>query len=594
MNGPISFRMGRNSMSRMLRRDIEEPESDAIPTDEPRLLIVEPDRLDQAWINILLRKAGFELAHRDFVESVAGLQPLLTSRRYSHVLVDTALLDTALVKVDANELLAEIRLSAPDVAVIFLSAQRSLEEATALIGAGADDYIVKEEQEGRTFRQILVHSAERRRAHRRLTYALQHDHTSGLPNWALFAKRWASKLREARDSNAEMALMVLRLENFGRVVATLGSAQAQELIAITGEHLEQVVGRRSTAHLGGERFVACFVSLENGPSPEAVLATLRATLSFHAKGVPVVLRGGLALNSIAGPDVDALLAAAHEAVDEAERLGSEVLCFDAAMSALSARRRELELGLRDALLQDQMTLHYQPKIDLRSGVVVGTEALMRWNKDGETIGPGEFIPILERSGLIEEFGVWALREACLQESRWRAAGVQLGSVAVNLSGRQFRGSDLVSVVSSALEEAGTPPQHLQLELTESSLVGDVEAAVDTMQRLKHLGVKLGLDDFGTGYSSMAYLQRFPFDVLKVDRSFVMHLGTAPVAETLAQGIIALGRALGMYVVAEGVETSQQLSVLRRIGCDAGQGYLFKRPVPARQLTDYQWRAPEVS
>lgn len=585
MNGPISFRLGRNSISRMLRRDMDEPESDAIPTDEPRLLVVEPDRLDQAWINILLRKAGFEAAHRHFIESLAELQPRLSSRSYSHVLVDTAVVDT-----DAKELLAEIRTSWPDVAVIFLSARRSLEEATALIGAGADDYIVKEEQEGRTFRQILVHSAERRRAHRRLTYALQHDHTSGLPNWTLFAKRWASKLREARESNAEVGLLVLRLENFGRVVATLGSAQAQELIAVTGEHLEQVVGRRSSAHLGGERFVACFTGLESGPSPEGVLATLRATLAFHAKGVPVVLRGGLALNSIAGPDVDALLAAAHEAVDEAERLGSEVLCFDASMSALSARRRELELGLRDALDQDEMTLHYQPKIDLRSGTVIGTEALMRWNRNGEMIGPGEFIPILERTGLIDEFGIWALREACLQEARWRAAGVQLGSVAVNLSGRQFRGNDLVSVVSAALEEGGTPPQNLQLELTESSLVGDVEAAVDTMERLKQLGVKLGLDDFGTGYSSMAYLQRFPFDVLKVDRSFVMHLGTTRVAETIAEGIIALGRALGMYVVAEGVETIEQLNVLQRIGCDAGQGYLFNRPVPAQKLTGYQWSA----
>lgn len=577
-SSPVSTRFGRNSLPRALAQELAEPESGVVKSHEPRMLIVEHDRLDQALINVLLRKAGMEAAHRDFVNTMADALPLLRAGKYTHIIMDVSIAD-----LDATELLRERKACAPDTAVVFLADVRSPEQASTLIRAGADDYVVKEEQEGRTFRQVLIHATERRRAHRRLSYALQHDPTSGLPNWTLFAKHWTQKLRQARQTCDEIGLLVLRLENFGRIVATLGSTQSQQLISVIGEHLERVLGRYAVGHFGGERFVACLETQDQARLSTEVLHAVREALRTHAKGVPVVLRAGLALNSVVGPDADDLLAAAYEAVDEAERLNNDVQCFDVSLAALTARRRALEEGLREALSKGEISLHYQPKVEIATGRVVGTEALMRWTHGEERISPAEFIPILERTGLIDEFGIWALREACHQESKWRKANAELGSVAVNLSSRQLRDANLVEVIRSVLEEFDTPPERLQLELTESSLIGDVDSVVAIMQELKILGVKLGLDDFGTGYSSMAYLQHLPFDVLKVDRSFVTHLGTTHISQTIADGIVSLGRALEMYVVAEGVETVGQLEVLRKINCHAAQGYLFSHPLPPEQL-----------
>jgi diguanylate cyclase len=585
VNGPISFRFAQ-TMPRAFARELEEPESGVVAKVEPRLLVVEADRLDQAHINVLLRKAGFENAERDFVTSLGDAIELLKQRSYSHMLVNTGLTD-----LDPKVLLNELKTLASETAVIFLADHRSATAASELIRAGADDYVVKEELEGRTFRQTLAHATERKRSYRRWIHALQHDPVSGLPNWSLFAKHWAQKLAAAFQKNEEQGLLVLRLENFGRVVATLGTAQSQQVLSVIGEHLERAAGRQAAAHLGGERFIAG-VALGTSGSMQSeaarILNALHEVLTFHAKGVPIVLRAGLALNSVAGPDVDNMLAAAHEAVEEAERLGSELQLFDGAFATLTERRRVLDLGLQQAIANKELSLHYQPKVDLTTGQVIGTEALMRWTRDGERIGPAEFVPLLERSGLIDEFGVWALHQACDQEARWRRAGIDLGSVAVNLSGRQFRADNLRDVITNALRDSGTPPERLQLELTESSLVGNVDAAVATMRELKGLGVKLGLDDFGTGYSSMAYLQHFPFDVLKIDRSFVMNLGSTHVAQTIAEGIVALGRALELYVVAEGVETVEQLRILRKMHCHSGQGYLFGRPLPPEELETSGW------
>lgn len=585
MNGPMSFRFAQ-SMPRAFVKELEEPDSAGTSKVEPRLLVVEADRLDQAHINVLLRKAGFEHAERDFVASVDEAVHLLRQRTYSHVLVNTGVPD-----LDPQGLLDELKSLATESSVIFLADNRSTSAASELIRAGADDYIVKGELEGRTFRQTLAHASERRRAYRRWIHALQHDPISGLPNWTLFAQHWAPKLNAAYESGTELGVLVLRVENFGRVVGTLGTAQSQEIVAMIGEELVRATGRQASAHLGGERFIAAIApgaDLTLASEAGRIATAIRETLSHHANGIPLQLRAGLALNSVAGPDVENLLAAAHEAVEEADRLGSDLQLFDATLATLTERRRDLDLGLRQAISKGELSLHYQPKVDLTTGQVVGTEALMRWCRDGERIGPAEFVPLLERSGLIDEFGVWALHQACDQEARWRRAGVDLGSVAVNLSGRQFRASNLLDTITNALRDSGTPPERLQLELTESSLVGDVGAAVAAMRDLKGLGVKLGLDDFGTGYSSMAYLQHFPFDVLKIDRSFVMNLGSTRVAQAVAEGIVALGRALELYVVAEGVETLEQLDILRRMRCHAGQGYLFGRPLPPEELNTSGW------
>lgn len=248
------------------------------------------------------------------------------------------------------------------------------------------------------------------------------------------------------------------------------------------------------------------------------------------------------------------------------------------------QRLQLENHLRRALEHGELSLHYQPQVDIRSGLINGIEALMRWHSPtlGE-VSPTEFIPVAEQSGLIFPLGRWALEEACRQNKRWQNEGLPQLCVAVNVSVRQFHHPDLIATVSAALAASNLPPRCLEIELTESAFVANAEAAIRTSQQLHDLGVKLSLDDFGTGYSSLTYLSRFPFDKIKIDQSFVRDITSNPTNAAIANATIALADSLHMAVLAEGVETESQLGFLRQRGCNSMQGYLFSRPLPPEQF-----------
>ena len=254
------------------------------------------------------------------------------------------------------------------------------------------------------------------------------------------------------------------------------------------------------------------------------------------------------------------------------------------MSIRSLNGLALERDLRKALDSDAFELHYQPKLELSSGKLVGAEALIRWqNEDGEHIPPGTFIPMAEESGLIIPIGDWVLREACRQANRWQQNYNLAPRIAVNISSQQFYQSDLQQTVMKALFEAGARPSSLQLELTESILMRDVSKTIAVLEYLRNTGITLAIDDFGTGYSSLSYLKRFPIDALKIDRSFVMDLESSNDSATICAAIIAMARELGLTVIAEGVETASQADFLKAQECDQIQGYLFSKPVPAREF-----------
>ena len=260
--------------------------------------------------------------------------------------------------------------------------------------------------------------------------------------------------------------------------------------------------------------------------------------------------------------------------------------FNSEMSRETARRVQLETHLRTALSRGEFQMRYQPKVDIRTGRITGCEALLGWNHPDGPIPPSQFIPVAEESGLIVPIGDWVLRTACAQANAWGHAGLGPVAVAVNVSARQFLRQDVVSWVLETLDATQLSPDRLELELTESVIAEDPEKVAATMRVLREHGVRFSIDDFGTGYSSLSYLKRFPVDSLKIDQSFVKNVGTAADDEAISLAVISLAHSLRLTVIAEGVETGQQRDFLRRHGCDEGQGYLYSRPLPAREFAEF--------
>ncbi|HKL48916.1 MAG TPA: GGDEF domain-containing phosphodiesterase, partial [Desulfuromonadales bacterium] len=286
-----------------------------------------------------------------------------------------------------------------------------------------------------------------------------------------------------------------------------------------------------------------------------------------------------------GADGETLIKNADVAMYRAKKKGGNTfLYFAPEMNLHSTEVLEMEADLRRALERQEFVLHFQPKVDLVNGRIFGSEALVRWNHPEKgMISPGSFIPLAEEIGLIVPLGLWVLEEACRCNRRWQEAGFDPGTVSVNLSARQFREADLPSTIEQALEKNGMAPHLLDLELTETMVMDDPQKAVETMQRLKTLGICLSLDDFGTGYSSLNYLRWFPVDTLKIDRSFIVDAVESPTGASLTTSVIALAHSLNLVAVAEGVETLEQLQFLKNCSCDSFQGFFFSKPVPADEF-----------
>jgi EAL domain-containing protein (putative c-di-GMP-specific phosphodiesterase class I) len=314
---------------------------------------------------------------------------------------------------------------------------------------------------------------------------------------------------------------------------------------------------------------------------ERVLAAMAEPYRLQGREFTATSSVGISLSPADGSDAETLLKNADAAMYRAKAAGRNAFhFFTAEINAQLSERLALERDLRRAVQGSELILHYQPKVDLISGALVGAEALVRWNHpELGLLSPLRFIGIAEETGLIGPMGEWILRQACLQACRWRRDGLDFKLLSVNLSARQFRQRDLVAQVADVLASTGLPPECLDLELTESLMLDNVEEYILRLQALKQLGVQLSVDDFGTGYSSLSYLKRFPIDRLKIDKSFVRDIVSDSGDAAIAQAVIRLGQILGMSVTAEGVENEEQLAFLRRHGCDEAQGYFFSPPLP---------------
>jgi diguanylate cyclase (GGDEF)-like protein len=425
------------------------------------------------------------------------------------------------------------------------------------------------------------------RASRRLRHQATHDTLTGLSNRAELHEHGARALANAARDGSLAALMLIDLDRFKEVNDTMGHEQGDRLLVDVAERLRQLLrGDDILARLGGDEFAVLANVPHRGAVGEVATRLHRAlALPFDVGGVAIELGAsiGIALQPDHGEDVSTLLRHADVAMYEAKRSGSHIETYSTERDPYSAERLKLLGELRHALDHDELVLHFQPKVALSSGSVIGVEALVRWqHPERGLLGPHEFLGLAERTGLIGDITRWVLDAATRQCATWRRSGIEL-PVAVNLAAANIVDTTLPESVAHILQRWEVPGRLLECEISEDTVMGDPRRAGDVLERLRELGVRLSLDDFGTGHSSLSYLKRLPLDEVKIDRSFVIGMADDPSDAAIVRSTIDLARHLGLEVVAEGVETTEVLDVLAALQCDVAQGFLLSRPLPAAEF-----------
>jgi diguanylate cyclase (GGDEF)-like protein len=427
---------------------------------------------------------------------------------------------------------------------------------------------------------------ERRRAERRIAHMAHHDPLTDLPNRAAFTEHLASTLAHAAKAKQSFAILCIDLDRFKEVNDVFGHSVGDTLLLELSSRLQAAAGEAFLARLGGDEFTVVMPDASHASTVEAMaddlLATVAQDIDMEGHLLRVGLSIGVAIYPSDGEDVTTLLNNADAALYRAKAQGRGRICFfEPGMDERLRERRALQHELRSAVPRGELVLHYQPQAKV-GGKVIGFEALIRWNHPTRgMILPATFIPIAEESGLILSIGEWVLREACRESASWPRPM----QIAVNLSPAQFHHGDLPGLVHAILLETGLSPGRLELEITEGVLIGDFSRATSILRRLKALGVHIAMDDFGTGYSSLSYLHAFPFDKIKIDRAFISNIDIKPQSAAIVRAVIALGRGLDLPVVAEGVETKEELAFLSRESCSEVQGYLVGRPQPIAEYDE---------
>ena len=447
--------------------------------------------------------------------------------------------------------------------------------------------------------QRVVRAAERERAaqEERIRHQAYHDALTGLPNRASFTEHLEEAMKRAKRANWPLALLFLDLDLFKRVNDSLGHDAGDRLLRVAAERIRRAVREADMMfRMGGDEFTVLLEDVR-GPEEAAMVASrviegIAEPLQLQHHEIAVTASIGIALYPRDDVVGERLVKSADTAMYRAKELGRNRYAFFAPeMNERVESQIQIEAALRRALKNEEFILHFQPRVSAATGRATGAEALLRWkHPEWGLVEPARFVPLLEETGLVVPVGAWVLNEACRQAKAWQAAGLPPMRVSVNLSSRQFRSEALFDAVSEALRAANLAPHLLELEITESLLVENVDHAMGVMGKLKAIGTAISIDDFGTGYSSLGYLKRFPIDSLKIDKSFVRDIATSPKDAAIVKAISALARSLGIGLIAEGVEEPWQVEFLRARHCTEMQGFLFSRPLPVDSLLEALARA----
>lgn len=593
-----------------------------------RILLIEDNPGDAKLIEHMLKEAsGFEYEIAWAEDLPAGVERLRLGQ------ADVVLLDLGLPGSSGLQTLQRLQSQVSQTpALVVLSGLSDEDVAMQAVQSGAQDYLIKGQVDSslliRSIRYAIERSqarealqrahaeleqrviartaelaktvdalhaeiAERKLAEERIRYMAHFDALTGLPNRVLLQDRLRQALAYAHRARARVAVLFIDLDYFKHVNDSLGHQIGDSLLRMVADRLRDCVrDGDSVARLGGDEFILSLPLLSGGGD-----AAMVAQKVLNALGKPFVVDGhelhasasiGISVYPDDGKDVETLMSAADTAMYHAKEKGRRnYQFFTQALNKAVQQRLAIENRLRQALARNELDLYYQPQVNMEKGTIFSAEALLRWHQPGRTpVSGGSFISVAEESGLILSIGEWVLRQACRQLKRWHKAGFTDMRVAVNLSPRQFHQPHLVRTIGQILSEADLPGHSLDLEITESILMQKNDDTIATLKGISDLGIQLSVDDFGTGYSSLAYLQRFPVNALKIDQSFVRDIGNDQNATALVTAIIAMANSLHMKVLAEGVETSQQINFLTSRGCPAGQGFYYSEALPADAFINF--------
>ena len=550
-----------------------------------KLLLVEDNISDAEFLAATLRRhevANFELTH---VCTIAEGLAALAEDQYAVVLLDLNLPDG-----NGMECVEAIQGADPSIPIVVLSGQDDEEFAVSILNKGVQDYLVKWEGKGRAIFRAIRYAIERKRSELRLNYLAQYDALTGVPNRQYFQDQLSRATARARRSGTKVALFFLDLDQFKIVNDTLGHLAGDKLLREAAQRLSRAIRSGDVlARLGGDEFAVMAEGMVTARDTEAIaqglLQAIDAPFDVDGREVVITTSIGVTLYPNDHSDTTMLVKNADIAMYQAKEQGrNNFKFFTEHMHDELLRFHQFEHDIKKALDNDGFDVVYQPKINMTSRRIEGMEALLRWNcPDRGPVSATQFIPVAEESGHIIPLGYWVLEQACKSLRLWLDEELPVVPVAVNVSARQFQQADFSQRVFRIINQYALDPGLIELELTEGLLMEDTESARQCLNDLKDIGVRISIDDFGTGHSCLAYLRKFPIDVLKIDRSFIHEVGTGEDSEIIINAIISLARSLKLGVVAEGVENVEQAEFLVQNGCHVAQGFMYSRPIAAEDV-----------
>jgi len=550
-----------------------------------KLLLILNNADDAAFLNSALGGQAVKAIEIVHVTDLAGAMTALREQQF-----DVMLLDLQLPDGDGLECIDAVKNVDNDTPIVVLSAQDDEDLAISILNRGAQDYLVKWEGHGRTILRSIRHSIERKRSEMRLSYLAQYDPLTGAPNRQFFNEHLQRATANALRNSRSVSLLFIDLDDFKIVNDTLGHDVGDALLKeIADRLLRSVRANDVVARLGGDEFAVVIEGPGDAKEIEAVANGLLGVVSqpyqIAERHIEMTASIGISVFPSDHSDTQMLMKHADIAMYRAkDGAGNRYKFFHEKMQDDLLAYHELSRGIKDGLDKEEFHLAFQPKVNVHTRLLQGMEALLRWTRPGQgDIGPAEFIPVAEESGLIIPLGDWVLEKVCETLNEWTKRGLRVVPVSVNVSARQFQQPQFHKRVAEILERHDIPPELIELELTEGLVMADVESTQSEIANLKRMGLRISIDDFGTGYSCLNYLRKFPIDILKIDQSFVHDIGINADGEAIIDAIISLGRSLRLETVAEGVETPEQLDYLVEHGCHIVQGYLLGVPMPEKSI-----------